>query len=573
MLPFSTALPYPSNRQPVLARNCVATSHPLAAQAGLGVMKRGGNAVDAAIATAMTLTVVEPSGNGIGSDNFALIWAGGGLHGLNASGRSPALMTPDRYTGKDRVPFAGYDGVTVPGAPQGWVDASLAFGSMPLTEIARSAIDYARDGHPLSQGVGRSYAGVLRRYRDGVHEGFYDCFTEAGPAGRYVPGPGDTKTLPGHADTLQAIAETQGAAFYRGPLAQQMSDHSEQWGGTLRAEDLAQHESAWVRPMSMEYRGWRLHEIPPNGQGIAALIALGILGRFETHRMEPDEPRRLHLQIEAMKLAFRDAERYVADPALMDIDPAVLLDDEYLAERASQIDPDRTQEFGHGVPPAGGTVLLTTADADGTMVSFIQSNYTGFGSGVVTPGTGISLQNRGCCFTLEPGHPNALGPRKRPYHTIIPGFVTRDVTKPDGSTEEIPVMTFGVMGGFMQPQGHVQVLMRVRDHRQNPQAALDAPRFQIQQGRRVDLEPGFNEEVYETLEAMGHEIRRFSSRSASFGRGQAIYNLASGAPDHNAPDHDTTARDAAGQNDPQRPSQSGYYAASDSRGDGQAVGY
>jgi len=537
MLPFSTDLPYRANRQPVLAKNCVATSQPLAAQAGLEILKQGGNAADAAVATAMTLTLVEPSGNGIGSDNFALIWMGGGLHGLNSSGRSPALMLPNRYEGMDQIPFRGYGGVTVPGAVQGWVDTIDRFGSMPLTKIAAPAIRYGREGHLLSQGVGAAYQSVLPRYgKEGVHAGFWETFTENGE----IPGPGDLKHLRDHADTLQAIAETGGKAFYVGELAEKMDAHAREFGGALRASDLAAHDSQWVRPLEMEYRGWTLHEIPPNGQGITALVALGILKHFDLASMEPDAPEQLHLQIEAMKLAFRDAERYIADPAYMDADPAGLLEPGYLEDRARLINREKAQDFGHGTPPIGGTVLLTTADADGNMVSFIQSNYTGFGSGVVVPGTGISLQNRGCCFVLEEGHPNRVGPTKRPYHTIIPGFVT----KKNDRGEDEPVMSFGVMGGFMQPQGHVQVLLRVRNHEQNPQAALDAPRFQIRQGLNVDLEPGFPEATYDALEAVGHRVRRYGSLSATFGRGQAIYKLADG-----------------------------HYAASDSRGDGQAVGF
>lgn len=540
--PFSNALPYPSRRQPLIARNIVATSHPLAAQAGLETLRRGGNAVDAAIATAMTLTVVEPSGNGIGSDNFALIWAGGGLHGLNASGRAPALMIPDRYAGLDAIPANGYDGVTVPGAPSGWIACHEQFGSLPLTTIAQPAIDYARHGHPLSPGVGSGYRGVLRRYREGVHQGFFDTFSQTSPDGQpgHIPGPGDTVFLKDHADSLQAIAETRAKAFYEGDIARRIDAHSRAFGGSLRAEDLAAHRPEWVRPMAIEYRGWKLHELPPNGQGIAALIALGILRRFDLASMGPDEPLRFHLQIEAMKLAFRDADRYVADPAHMDIDPASLIDDAYLDARAQLIDPARAQDFAHGKPPQGGTVLLTTADAAGNMVSFIQSNYTGFGSGVVVPGTGISLQNRGCCFKLDEGHPNRVAPGKRPYHTIIPAFVTRA----DDAGNDTPLMTFGVMGGFMQPQGHVQVFLRMRDHNQNPQAAIDAPRFQIQDGLNVDLEPGLEDALYTSLENLGHRVRRFPAPSASFGRGQAIFRL-----------------------------DDAYIAGSDSRADGQAVGY
>ena len=513
----------------------MATSQPLAAQAGLNVLRRGGNAVDAAVATAMALSEVEPSGNGVGSDNFALIWTGGGLHGMNSSGRSPARMTPDKYRGQDRVSTRGYDGVTVPGAPAGWVEAARSYGTMPLPELARDAIMYAREGHLLSPGVARSYFGVLRRYREGVHRGFFEHFGQDGE----IPGPGDLVRLPDQADTLEAIAETGGEAFYRGSIAEKIDAHAREFGGAIRASDLEAHEAEWVRPLSMDYRGWRLHEIPPNGQGIAALMALGICKHFDLDGMERDDPKKLHLTIEAMKLAFRDVNRYVADPAYMPFDPRAMIDEDYLERRAALIDPERAQDFKHGEPKVGGTVLLTTADAEGNMVSWIQSNYTGFGSGVVPTGTGVSLQNRGACFVLEEGHPNQLGPNKKPYHTIIPAFVTRPT--PRG---EEPVMTFGVMGGFMQPQGHLQVLLRMRDDEQNPQAALDAPRWQIYDGLTVAVEPGFKAEVYDTLESMGHDVRRTRRRSASFGRGQAIYKL-----------------------------DDGYVAGSDLRADGQAVGF
>lgn len=520
----------------MFAKNVVATSQPLAAQAGLEVLRKGGNAIDAAVATAMALSVVEPSGNGIGSDNFALIWTGGGVHGLNSSGRSPSLMTYDKYRGQERVSTVGYDGITVPGAPAGWVAAAKAYGTRPMTELAQDAIRYSREGHLLSPGVGSSYRGVLRRYTSGQHQGFFDTFSQNGQ----VPTIGQQVRLPDHADTLQAIAETDGEAFYRGPIAKEIEKHARQWGGAIRVDDIARHEAEWVRPMTMDYRGWRLYEIPPNGQGIAALIALGICKHFDLDSIEPDHPDKLHITIEAMKLAFRDVNRYVADPRSMPFDPNELIDPGYLEERAKLIDTKRAQDFKHGEPKVGGTVLLTTADAEGNMVSWIQSNYTGFGSGIVPDGTGVSLQNRGACFVLDEGHPNQLGPGKKPYHTIIPGFVTRPLA--DGSEE--PVMTFGVMGGFMQPQGHLQVLLRMRDDEQNPQAALDAPRWQVYSGLNVSIEPGFDDSVYDDLESRGHAVRRSRRRSASFGRGQVIYKL-----------------------------DDGYVAGSDLRADGQAVGF
>jgi gamma-glutamyltranspeptidase/glutathione hydrolase len=532
---FDYSYPYSSQRAPVFARNIVATSHPLAAQAGLEMLRRGGNAVDAAVATAMCLTVLEPTSNGIGSDNFALVWTGGGLHGLNASGRAPAGLRRERYAGMESIPPYGWDGITTPGAVSGWVALVKEFGSLALTTIAEPAIRYAREGWVVSPEIGRYWSGG-RQYRGELFKAWHDTFTPGGKD----PDAGDFVRLPDHGDTLEQIAATNGEAFYRGPLAERIEQSAIAPGGDLRASDLAAHKADWVRPISLDYHGWRLHEIPPNGQGLTALIALGILTHFDMPGMHPDSPESLHLAIEAMKLAFADAHRYIADPAYMDVAVEALLDEGYLAERARLIDPARAQDFKQGTPKLGGTVLLTAADAAGNMVSMIQSNYTGFGSGIVIPGTGISMHNRGCCFSLEEGHPNEVGPGKRPYHTIIPGFVTR--AGADGNDE--PVMAFGVMGGFMQPQGHAQVLMRMADHRQNPQSALDAPRWQVSEGVKLTVEPGFADGVYEALRDLGHDLTVPERRNAGQGRGQVICRL-----------------------------EHGYVAGSDLRCDGQAVGY
>ena len=533
--PFSYDLPYPSRRQPVMAANVVATSQPLAAQAGLEMMRRGGNAMDAAVATAAALTVVEPTSNGIGADNFALVWAGGGLHGLNASGHAGSAMTPEQFSGMDEIPTRGWGGVTVPGAVSGWVELANRFGALPFPTLLEPAIRYARDGYLVSPEIAYYWRAGARAYRAPELAAWRDTFAAGGPpsAGSYVK-------LPDHAATLELIAETGGEAFYRGELAEKIADASRDGGGFLSAGDLANHGADWVRPIATDYHGVRLHEIPPNGQGIVALIALGILRNTILTDLDVDSPEWLHLQIEAMKLAFADGHRYVADPRFMDVDPQSLLDDAYLASRAKLIDPDRAQDFKHGTPKQGGTVLLTTADAEGNMVSFIQSCYTGFGSGVVIPGTGISMHNRGCCFTLEEGHPNEVGPNKRPYHTIIPAFVTR----PNDDGTEDPVMAYGVMGGYMQPQGHQQVLCRIVDNEQNPQAALDAPRYQVFEGLRVSIEPGFADATYQKLRDLGHDLTVTERRYASFGRGQVIY-----------------ATDG------------GYIAGSDLRCDGQAVGF
>jgi gamma-glutamyltranspeptidase/glutathione hydrolase len=539
--PFGYDLPYTSQRMPVLARNCVATSQPLAAQAGLEMLRLGGNAADAAVATAAALTVVEPTANGIGSDNFALLWmkdANGDakLHGLNASGRAPKGLKRQDYDGLDSMPLYDWRAVTTPGAVSGWVAVNEKFGKLPLEKVLEPAIRYARDGFLVSPGVAQGWGASTRRYRGADRfEGWQQTFT---PEGR-APEPGELFRSAGHARTLEAIATTKGRAFYEGEIAQAIDAESSTHGGSLRLADLAAHEPRWVDPISIDYRGWRLHEIPPNGQGITALIALGILRHFDVAGMAIDSAHWMHVQIEAMKLAFADAHRHIADPEHMRVSVDDLLDDGYLQERSGLINPEKAGNFDYGEPKEGGTVLLTAADADGNMVSFIQSNYTGFGSGMVVPGYGVALHNRGGNFSLEPGHVNEIAPGKLPYHTIIPGFVTR---------HGAPAMAFGVMGGFMQPQGHAQVLVRLADHGQNPQACLDAPRWQVERDGRVLIEPGFEtlggEGVYGQLEAMGHPLRRSRSRTATFGRGQIIYKF-----------------------------DDGYLAASDLRADGQAVGY
>ncbi|MBC22895.1 MAG: gamma-glutamyltransferase [Phycisphaerae bacterium] len=518
---------------PVLARNVVATSQPTAADAGLRILAAGGNAVDAALATAITLTVVEPTSNGIGSDAFAMIWKDGRLHGLNASGRSPATLDVQGIVTRGRIARTGWEPVTTPGAVSSWVEVSRRFGSIEFERLFDAAITYAREGFLVAPQTAGSWARAADRW------GRYDEFNRTFLPGGRSPAAGELFMNPRQAETLEAIAGSGGAEFYQGELADRIDAASREGGGHLRGSDLQAHTIDWVDPISIDYGGYTLHEIPPNGQGIAALIALGILQHCPMDRMDVDCADSIHAQIEAMKLAFADAHRYVSDPAHADIDVNELLQRDYLRQRADLIRPDRAQDPGHGSPRPGGTVLLTAADADGCMVSFIQSNYMGFGSGIVIPDTGISLQNRGHGFTVEPGHPNHVGPGKRPFHTIIPGFVTRDV---DGVQQ--PVMAFGVMGGPMQPQGHMQVMVHMVDGRQNPQAALDAPRWRVDQGLRVQMEPGFHPGVYEELESRGHEITIAGSRTVSFGGGQAIHVL-----------------------------EDGYLGASDLRRDGQAVGF
>jgi len=511
----------------VLAGNVVCTTQPLAAQAGLAMLGEGGNAVDAIIATAITITLVEPVSNGLGSDAFAIVWDGERLHGLNASGCSPAAWTPEYFDNAD-VPQRGWNSVTVPGAVSAWVELHAKFGKLPFERLFERAIHYGRDGFLVSPTVAGQWASQVAELKS--QPGFADAFT---PGGR-APLPGERFRFPEHAATLEKIARTNGEAFYRGELAEAMEAHSTANGGAMRASDLAAHRADWVGTISHDYRGYTLHEIPPNGQGIAALIAVGILEHFDMASLPVDSAESVHLQIEAMKLAFADAHAYVADSAFMPVTPNGLLDTDYLARRAKLIDRSQAQVFGPGTPPSGGTVYLTAADARGMMVSMIQSNNMGFGSGVVVPGTGISLHNRGANFVATPGHPNQVGPRKRPYHTIIPGFVTR---------QDAPVMTLGVMGGPMQPQGHLQVMVRIADYGQNPQAACDGPRFRWVQGLQVTVEDGFPADTLNELRGRGHDLVSVGDYNA-FGACQAIWRM-----------------------------EDGYLGVSDPRRDGQAAGF
>jgi gamma-glutamyltranspeptidase/glutathione hydrolase len=526
---FTWDFPYPSQRMPVLAANVVATSQPLAAQAGLRMLLKGGNAVDAIVATAITLTVVEPVMNGIGSDAFALVWGDQTLQGLNASGRSPAAWTPERFAGQQSMPIVGWDTVTVPGAVSAWVALSQRFGKLPFAELFVPAVEYARAGFLVSPTVARQWANQIERFA--AQPGFAQAFM---PGGR-APRAGEVFRFPEQAATLEEIARTGGESFYRGTLAGKIAAASRVQGGAMTEEDLAAHRPDWVEPISQGYRGMRLHEIPPNGQGIAALMALGILQHFDLSALPPDSPESVHLQIEAMKLAFADMYEHIADARFMRVTSADLLDGDYLERRARRIDRQQAQDFGAGAPPRSGTVYLTAADASGMMVSYIQSNYMGFGSGVVVPGTGISLQNRGTCFRLTPGHPNQVGPGKRPFHTIIPAFATR---------EGQPLMSFGVMGGDMQAQGHTQMMVRLADYRQNPQAAADAPRWKVLGGRDVIVEHHMPEPTVSALTRLGHQVRRAERWSTEFGSAQLIHRL-----------------------------DGGYLAASEPRRDGQAVGY
>jgi gamma-glutamyltranspeptidase/glutathione hydrolase len=538
--PFAWSLPHPSAREPVCGRAVVATSVPVAASAGLDILRRGGNAIDAAVATAACMTVVEPTTNGLGGDAFALVWDGTRVQGFNGSGCSPAAFDASALAGRTRFPRLGWVPVTVPGEVALWRDLSRRLGRLPFADLMAPAIEFAERGYPLSPQTAALWGRAVSTYA--ARPDWCETFLFDGRA----PRAGEIVRLPGHARTLRAIADSEGEAFYTGEIAAAIEAAAIAEGGAMRASDLAAHETLGVEPISVDYRGATLHEIPPNGQGIAALVALGVLRSFDLPSLDPECPDVLHLQIEAVKLGFADAHRHVADPRFVDRDPAELLAPDRLRELASRIDPAAAQTFDAGTPRPGGTILLCTADDEGRCVSFIQSNYTGFGSGVVLPEWGLAMQNRGACFHLDPTHPNAAAPGKRPYHTIIPALATP--TDPTAAPSA-GLMAFGVMGGFMQPQGHVQVLSRVRDHARNPQAALDAPRFQWTSGRSVMVEPGFPDATLADLESRGHQLKRASSRSATFGRGQAIHAL--GASGHG----DEVA----------------WCAGSDSRADGQAA--
>ncbi|MGA0571853.1 gamma-glutamyltransferase family protein [Variovorax sp. VNK109] len=538
---FNFHNPYLSTRTPVFARNVVSTSHPLAAQAGLRILHQGGNAVDAAIAAAAAITIVEPVSNGLGSDAFCILWDGKELHGLNASGRAPATWTPEYFRKKygadsKAPPKRGVDTVTVPGAVGSWVALSERFGKLPFADLLQPAIEIAERGYLVSPVVQQKWSAATDELRN--QPGFADAFL---PWGR-APNVGELFQFRTAARGLRAIAQSKGAAFYGGEIAQAIEKFAAANGGSIKASDFAGYKPEWVTPISKDYRGHTLHEIPPNGQGITALMALGILNQFDVAGLKVDGVDSQHLQIEAIKLAFADVYRYVAEPSSMEVTAAQMLDDAYLASRAKLIDMKKAQDFGAGNPVKGGTIYLTAADENGMMVSFIQSNYMGFGSGCVEPQFGISLQNRGHAFSVDDkglNPANIVAPGKRPFHTIIPGFLTKDGA---------PVMSFGVMGANMQPQGHVQTLVRMLDYGQNPQAACDAPRWRYNAGFEINVETSMDPATVQGLSARGHKMAVISDNYQDYGAGQFIWRMGD-------------------------PAKEGYVVASDPRRDGLAAGF
>jgi gamma-glutamyltranspeptidase/glutathione hydrolase len=541
MKQFNWNNPYPTIRIPVFARNVVSTSHPLAAQAGLRMLLKGGSAVDAVIAAAATIALVEPVSCGLGGDAFSIVWDGKTLQGLNASGYAPEAWNVDYFKNKYGVganglaqaPKRGVDAITVPGVVAGWAALHERYGKLPFADLMVPAIEIAERGYAVPPVVAQKWAAAVPELKD--QPGFAHTFM---PNGR-APNVGERFVFKDVAETLRRIGATKGRDLYEGDTAEKLVAFIRANGGAHTLEDFRNYRPDWVTPISKNYRGYTLHEIPPNGQGISALMALGILEHFDLSSLKVDSVESQHIQIEAMKLAMADLYRYVADPRTMEVTPEQMLDDAYLASRAKLIDPTRATLFPPGNPSSGGTIYLTAADENGMMVSFIQSNYMGFGSGVVVPGTGVSFQNRGVGFSMDPKSANVVAGHKRPFHTIIPGFLTKGGE---------PVMSFGVMGGDIQPQGHVQTVVRMLDYDQQPQAACCAPRWKLNRDFTLDVESSMRALTIEGLKGLGHTLKAIDDPYMDFGSGQFIWRLSSDLED-------------------------GYVVASDSRRDGQAVGF
>lgn len=531
-----TTLRFPSRRSPVLARHgMVATSQPLAAMAGLRVLADGGNAADAAVTTAAMLNVVEPMSTGIGGDCFALIYEArsGQVTALNGSGRAPQAFTlaEAHRLGLETMPATGPLAVTTPGTVSGWASLLERFGSLSLAQCLSPAIDAATNGFPVSSWISSGWQQAGEKLA---------ANEEASRVYLPAPLPGELHTQPDLANTLRRIATDGPQAFYQGDIAERIAACVQEAGGYLSTDDLSSHTSAWEKPIRTSYRNTEILEHPPNGQGLAALIALNIVEGFDLGGMSYFSPQRWHVMIEAMRMAMVDAAQFVCDPNASDIPLDQLLSKGYAERQRKRIQTDEAMcMIGPGQPEHKDTVYLTVVDPEGNAVSFINSLFHGFGSGLVVPGTGICLQNRGACFSLEKGHPNALDGGKRPYHTIIPAMALR---------EGKPWLTFGVMGGFMQPQGHLQVLVNMVDFGLDPQTALDAPRFRVDQtgGPSVHIETGVPAETRKRLAAWSHEVVDQPTFTPGFGGGQII-----------AIDPDTGVR----------------WGGSDPRKDGCAVGF
>jgi len=539
--PFAT-------RSAVMAPNAMAaTSHPLATQIALDILRKGGNAIDAAIAANAALGLMEPTSNGIGGDLFAIVWDAKteSLYGLNASGRSPRSLSREWFAQNDIeiIPPYGPLPVSVPGAVDGWFELHGRFGRLPMAQILQPTIDYARKGHPVHETIAHYWDLSIKSRAP--YPGFLEQMTLDGRA----PATGELWKNPNLANTLERIANDGRDAFYKGEIARVIGDYMQANGGFLSYEDMASHTSAWVEPVSLNYRGYDVWELPPNGQGIAALQILAIMEQHDVAAMGFGSADYIHLFLEAKKLAFEDRARFYADPAFMDVSVEKLISEEYGAERNRLIDMQRAaKKFPHGDPSVlqdGDTIYLTTADSEGNMVSLIQSNYRGMGSGMTPPGLGFVLQDRGELFNLQAGHPNSFEPGKLPFHTIIPAFITRDGK---------PLISFGLMGGGMQPQGHAQIVANIVDFGMALQEAGDAPRIHhsgsseptgevMNNGGIVNLETGFDYAVIRDLMNRGHKIQY---ALGPYGGYQAIMK---------------------------HPEYGVYVGASESRKDGQAAGY
>jgi gamma-glutamyltranspeptidase/glutathione hydrolase len=535
---------YFATRSEVIAKNgMVATSQPLATQVAIDILKAGGTAVDAAIAANAVLGLVEPTGCGIGGDLFAIVWdaKSNKLYGLNASGRSPASLSLQNFKdqGLEKIPPYGPLPVSVPGCVDGWFELHKKFGKLPITEILNPAINYAREGFPVSELI--AYYWQLSLPARAKYPGFKDTYTINGQA----PKKGQIFKNPNLAQTLEKIAQGGRDAFYRGEIARTIADYMKRVGGFLSYDDLAQHASEWVEPVSSNYRGYDIWELPPNGQGIAALQILNILEGYDIKSMKFGSKEHIHYFVEAKKLAFEDRAKYYADPAFNKIPIDILISKEYAAQRRTLIKADAAAKAYDPGLEHGDTIYLTVADKEGNMISLIQSNYRGMGSGMTPDGLGFCLQNRGELFTLQEGHFNTYQPKKRPFHTIIPAFITKNGK---------PFISFGVMGGAMQPQGHAQIIMNLIDFGLNLQEAGDAPRIhhvgssqptgeKMTDGGKVNLESGFSPQVIRELVKIGHDV---NYSVGGYGGYQAIMY------------------DALNKV---------YYGASESRKDGYAAGY
>jgi gamma-glutamyltranspeptidase/glutathione hydrolase len=525
---FDWAFPYASQKMPTVADCMVCTSQPVAGLAGLAALQRGGNAVDAALASAITLTVVDPVMNGLGGDTLALVWDGTAVQGLNGSGRAPAAWSAERFAGRASMPGEGWDSATVPGTVAAWADLSKRYGKLAFASLFEAAVRYAEEGYLVSPIVARQWAAQSARVAG--QPGFAAAYLPSGSA----PRAGDRFKLPGQARTLRAIAEGGAQAFYRGELARAMADDCRAHGGAMSEADLADHRSEWVSSMQGRYRDLGVHQLPPNAQGLAVLIALGILEHFDFSGRAPGDAARIHVQVEAMRIAFREVYASVCDPAYAKVDWSELVDPDRLARAARGIrQREARPEPAHALP-SGGTVYVAAADRSGMIVSLIQSNYRGFGSGVVVPGTGICMHNRASCFSVDPAHPNAVRGGKRPFHTIIPALLSR-AGKAVGA--------LGVVGANMQPQGQVQLVANLADYGMNPQSAMDAPRWRIREDGKLMIEHGHDARLAGELSALGHDVIACERGNLEFGGAQMVHAL-----------------------------REGYVGASDSRRDGIACG-